>query len=95
MTQQRKLLLSEVVVRLLKYVESLCIHSVWQLRKSAEIVASIHAATDGKKAVLLCLSRKHIFRINRKSNLLSASPCDDVDVKNMLGCSIEPRRGLY
>ncbi len=60
----------------------------------ARIVASIHAVTDGRKEVYLCLSRNRIFKVRRKSNLLSASLCDGVDVKSMMGCSIAPRRGL-
>ncbi len=61
----------------------------------AEIVVSIQVATDGKKEVYLCLPRRHVFRVKRTSNLLSASPCNDAGIKNMLGCSIELRRGLY
>ena len=60
----------------------------------ARIVASIHAVTDGRKEVYLCLSRNRICKVRRKSNLLSASFCDGVDVKSMMGCSIAPRRGL-
>ncbi|KAI0560975.1 hypothetical protein FGB62_95g057 [Gracilaria domingensis] len=58
----------------------------------AEIVASIHAATDMSR-VFLCLSKSRIFELERRgSSLIAVSR--DIDVSNMKGCSLAPLRGV-
>lgn len=58
----------------------------------AEIAASIHAATDGKR-VFLCLSEGKIFRLRRKGNSICGTLCN-VDVTEMGSCSLKPLRGV-